>query len=497
MLIGFFCILPVFSKGQYIYFNQLTGIQGDLQSELTANIELHNNNYFIWGGGIDNGIPFHYVRRYDVYGAALQTNYLSFPTEYFYTGVTISFQWDPFSERFVVIHGSESLNGVQGRFLAFNTDLELVTDLYYDLYPPNTYFFGFLIEPDGFVVIGEQGAAMNSEGTFIAKLDFEGNVVWNEILQPEVFQHIYRNLSIVAINEGYLMAGRGNTGSTFGLLTKTETEGNTIGLFNSVDPSMPKSYGMLACKLTNGEILTLQAFGYEWMEEFGNPNVYWTKTRLRKFDPETMEFYGSMVEHFDNYEFFLGGANKCLATPDGGAVFVGTNPGYFYNYDAWLHKVDSEGNQEWFKNVNYQTCDDCENILYDIELTPDGGYIAAGYFINWDVDPRSSTWLVKVDACGDLEWQGCSPLTVPERKGQSFAVYPNPSTGRFTVETANQSRVQSYRVYDLSGRLLAQETLSAAAGSFTIDVHIPSGFYTLQVTTDGEQMEAYKIQVVR
>jgi hypothetical protein len=473
---------------QYTYFNQLTGIQGDLESEGCANVEVVSDGYVVWGGGINDGSIFYFVRKYDFDGTILDANIIEFTQEYFYTGVTISFQWDPNTERFIVIHSAETLGDVKGRLLAFNSSLDLEIDLYYDLYPPNTYFFGFLIEPDGYVVIGEQGPNINSEGTFIAKLDFEGNVLWNEILQPEVFQHIYRNSTIISIDGGYLIGGYGITSEVFGILTKTDLTGNTTDVIISTDISVPRSYGIFASKLSNGEILTGQGFGYEWVSEIGNPYLYWAKTRLRKFNSVTNEFYGPVVEYFDNYEFYMGGALKCLPTSDGGAIFVGSNPGYSSGRVSWLQKVDSNGNEEWFKPLNYDNCNNCENLLYDIELAPDGGYIAAGYFINWDVDPRSSTWLVKVDACGDLEWQGCSPLNVPERKGQSFSIYPNPSTGRFTVETANQSRAQSYRVYDLSGRLVAQEMLSAAESAFTIDVNIPSGFYTLHLTTDGGEM---------
>jgi len=63
-----------------------------------------------------------------------------------------------------------------------------------------------LIEEDGYIVIGEQGPNINSEGTFIARLDFEGNVLWNKILQPDVYQHISRNWSINAVDQGDLLA---------------------------------------------------------------------------------------------------------------------------------------------------------------------------------------------------------------------------------------------------------------------------------------------------
>jgi len=485
---------------QFTYFSQLTGIQGDEEIEQVSNIEVVNDGYVVWGGGANNQIGlFHFVRKHDFQGQLIdQTTVVYYPEDYLYSGIVNSFQYNPHTDEFVMLQGAETPTGVQGRMLAFNQNLDLVSDLYYDIYPPNTYFYGFLIEEDGYVITGEQGSDINSEGTFIAKLDFEGDVLWNEILQPEVYQQIYRNLSIIPVQEGYLLAGRGRAlFNDFGILTKVSNQGNVLDVVNSVDLTMPRSYGMLACELSNGEILSLQAFGYEWVEEFGNPHIYWTKTRLRKLNPETLEFYDPVIEHFTNYEMHWGGVNKVLPTPDGGAIFVGTNLGNYFDSDAWLMKINSDGNEEWFKNVNYQTCNDCENVLYDIELAPDGGYIAAGYFINNAVDPRSSSWLVKVDACGDLEWQGCQPLSVPERYAQSFAVYPNPSAGRFTLESTTQAKVDAYSVYDLSGRLVVQEAVNALADGLQIELDVPSGFYTLQLRLEGGRMEAYKIQMVK
>ncbi len=483
---------------QFTYFSQLTGVQGDNETEQVSNIEVVDGGYMVWGGGTNDEVGFFYfVRKYDFQGQVLdQTTLVYYPQDYLYSGIINSLQYNSYTNEFIMLQGAETPNGVQGRFLGFNVNLELVTDLYFDLYTPNTYFLGFLIEEDGYTVIGEQGPNINSEGTFIAKLDFEGNVLWNKILQPEVYQHFYRNWNIIKESDGYLIVGRGNTGSTFGLITKTTALGIVENTISSVDISMPRTYGMIGCKLANEEIMTAQGFGYEWFPEFGNPNVYWTKQRVSKLSSEDYVPTDGL-EYFTNYKYFRNGANKMLPTSDGGALILGGYYGYFFDFNSWMLKVDSNGNEEWFDEYTYQTCNDCENLLYDIELAPDGGCIAAGYFINWAEDPRSSTWLLKVDACGDLEWQGCSPLNVPERKAQRFAVYPNPSAGRFTFETSTQTRASSYVVYDLSGRVVAQENVNAAGNAYQIELNAPSGFYTLQVTTDDGKMEAYKIQVVR
>jgi hypothetical protein len=350
---------------------------------------------------------------------------------------------------------------------------------------------------DGYVVVGEQGGLPNSAGTFIMKLDFDGNVVWTEILQEEVYQHIYRNWGMVKIDGGYLIAGGGRqVGEAFSLITETDEYGVSTSEEFIVDEEMLRTYQYKAVKdLNTSEYLFGTTVAYADVEEMGNPDVFWTKIRLAKYDPETNEIYWQQDYHGD-FEFILGGVADIEPTSDGGAVVSGGRYGWFFDTYSWLMKIDAEGNEEWYREYTYETCDDCTNIFGDIESTPDGGYIMAGHFVNYAVDPRTSTWLVKVDACGDLEWQGCEPLSVPERRGQSFTVYPNPSRGQFTVETSTQSRAKSWGIFDLSGRQVAQGS-EASVQQFSVDLSLPSGFYTLQVETDTGKMEAYKIQVVK
>jgi hypothetical protein len=89
----------------------------------------------------------------------------------------------------------------------------------------------------------------------------------------------------------------------------------------SVDHAVPHSKGMSIRKLANGEYLSSQLLSYQWVADFGNPYIYWTKTRLRKINPETVEFYGPVVEHFTNNEMYNAGPYKCLPTGDGGGDF--------------------------------------------------------------------------------------------------------------------------------------------------------------------------------
>ena len=491
------------AQAQYTYFNQIEGEIGDLASETMSNIEVVDDGYITWGGGINNGVDLEYMRKFDLNGVLVDENILDLGDESFYAGIVNSMQWNPYTEQFVVLQGSIIGDGLSARLLSFDTDLELDQNMVFDTYSPNTYFYGFLIEEDGYVIYGEQGALSNSEATFIMKMDFEGNVLWNEILQVEVYQDIYRNTTIAKTENQYLIFGGGYDDEYFGLITVTDLQGNTVSEIEVVDEDALRSNYLGCTQLENGEYLFVQPIGYELVEEIGNPNVFWNKFSLSKFNPETEEIT-LVQEYFTDNECFRCGPFDLEATPDGGLVILGGRAGWFYDNYAWMMKVDADGNQEWFKEYTYESCDDCDNVLYDIELAPDGGYIAAGKFHNSDIDPRNSPWLLKVDACGDVEWQDCpiSSVGLVERNPQSFSIYPNSSAGRFTVSTDTQKRVVGVEVVDMTGISTPLDGLGSAvnvtaSSSFEINIDVPTGLYLLRLELEDGSVESYRVEVVR
>lgn len=496
-----FVVNCALTNAQFTYFNQITGESGDLSSEVCANVEVVNDGYVIWGAAIDDNILKHFIRKYNLEGEIVNENILIHQNQYVLSGIVNSFKWNPYIQKFIYIHGTNLNSGTtEGYLIEFDQNLDTVFTKRYAQYPPYTYPFIFEVEPDGYIVVGEQGGISNSNGTFIMKLDFAGNVLWSEILQPEVYQHIYRNWSIIRTDSGYLISGFGKTPDSnsepFGLLTLIDSLGQNMDATIMVDDQMPLSGAVLATRSTSGDIILAQGFGYEWMSEFGNPNVFWNSVRIFKYDLETGDT-SNLRNYFTNYEFFQGGANKLLSTPDGGVILLGGNSGYYYDYTSWMLKLDSNLNQEWFYEYTYETCDNCENILYDIELAPDGGYIAAGSFANYDIDPRNDTWLLKVDACGDVEWQGCAPVGVEEKAPKVFSVYPNPSAGRFTVETDNNKGISSWTVYNLSGQKVAEGSSISVVQSLEMNLNLPSGLYALELVQADGKRENHKIQIIK
>lgn len=80
--------------------------------------------------------------------------------------------------------------------------------------------------------------------------------------------------------------------------------------------------------------------------------------------------------------------------------------GNYGDYDAWVVKVDDEGNLEWEKNYGGSQRDQINSV----KATPDGGYIMVGETHSNDHDVTvnygySDIWVVKINAAGDIEWQ--------------------------------------------------------------------------------------------
>ncbi len=88
------------------------------------------------------------------------------------------------------------------------------------------------------------------------------------------------------------------------------------------------------------------------------------------------------------------------ATQDGGLVMAGISDSFAdENGDAWVLKVGGEGQTLW----QYTYGGDEEDALVDIQQTPDGGWIAAGWTQSFGVE-QTDMWVVRLDQEGQPLW---------------------------------------------------------------------------------------------
>ena len=205
----------------------------------------------------------------------------------------------------------------------------------------------------GYILAGYKYNSQNGSDYWIVKLNSNADIKWEKTYGGSNTDRAYNIQQ--TIDEGYIVAG----------YTKSN------------DGDISNNYG-----LTDAWILKL------------NPNgdTIWQKT------------YGG-----SNYEV----VNSIKQTTDGGYIIVGhtkSNNGNISNnqggYDAWIIKIDANGNLKWTKTFGGTNGD----IANDVQQTINGEYLIAGYTFsnNGDITNNygnADWWVIKLQANGNLSWQ--------------------------------------------------------------------------------------------
>ena len=99
---------------------------------------------------------------------------------------------------------------------------------------------------------------------------------------------------------------------------------------------------------------------------------------------------------------FQSSANQIRQTSDGGYIVVGTTYDTSNNTYAWVAKVDSNGNQQWQKQIGGSCAAFAE--ADSVQQTSDGGYVLSGGF-DYSSICKASLLVVRLDASGNVVWQ--------------------------------------------------------------------------------------------
>jgi hypothetical protein len=201
-----------------------------------------------------------------------------------------------------------------------------------------------------------------NEDVWLIKTDFSGIEQWNKTVRGGGLGNY--GYSVQQTSDDYIIAGKmwdynvinWNVG-----LIKTDSFGNTV---------WDRSFGG-TCKDWAESVQQTIDGGYILVGTTGSYGGGGFDAWLIKTDASSyMKWNKTFVGSSSDYGFSV------QQTPDGGYIFAGCTYSYGAGeYDFWLVKTDSDGNEQW--NTTFGGTD--WDIARSVQQTSDGGYIIAGY----------------------------------------------------------------------------------------------------------------------
>jgi hypothetical protein len=230
------------------------------------------------------------------------------------------------------------------------------------------------------------------------------------------------------------------------------------------------------------------AFGYSAFAYLDNSGYIFNRPRIGWLSASTMDLF---LGNFFDHPIWYGGVTDMERAPDGGFVMLGKGkvdltdtPG-----EAYLLKLDSLGNEEWYYTYVPPESDYHTESAYDLEMTPDGGMAFVGNYFSYEAE-NYVTWIVKTDACGELQFNGCAPQVGVEETANAISelkVFPNPANSHIHINwSGSADRIE---MLNALGQMIGQVNVASQSNSATFDIsmHAP-GCYVLIIRGQNEEI---------
>ena len=294
-------------------------------------------------------------------------------------------------------------------------------------------------EDGGYIAVGRttsnNGDFSGNKGqldAWIYKMDANGSKQWQKLIGGSHNDHLY---SITKSSDGnYVVVGQTNS-----------NDGDIRGL-----------HSQRAGTISDALLIKITPSG----------QVLWQKT------------LGGYSEEYMGYDI--------VATTDGGCVFAVTTDsndgdvaGNHGDSDAWVVKLDTQGEIVWQKTLGGSSSD----FVYSIIRSTDEGYVIAGWTTSNDGDVSGNhgsgdIWVVKLSADGNKLWQ----KTLGGTRGEvGFSIIENTSGNYIVVgrTSSNDGDVSGYLggMYDIwvvnlnkSGNMVWQKTLGGTGAETGLSI---------------------------
>jgi hypothetical protein len=328
------------------------------------------------------------------------------------------------------------------------------------------------------------GINMDTAGAVVARMDANGNFLWcKSYIRPKGMVHD----AVIESDDSFIITGY--------------TDSTNINMFTPLPTTFQPKLFMMKLNGT-GEV--------QWCRGYDSAPSLWYTPRSSRIVRTLDGNYAVLATlGYPQNNFFLrpllmktnidgdtlwtrsGGANDCnyyaqdlLASSDGGFVFSGFVWGDLPDNATgapYLHKTDSLG---------HFSCSEHHHPIQIMDLFPTDSSFVLTSVDGATAHPAfvSDTTFAPINV-----YDACATTAVANpMQPRKFKVYPNPNTGRFTVEFVDPLMAESYySVYDAMGRLLFQRPLPKGRETEEVDLsRFGRGTYMIRFTSpDGVQHE--------
>lgn len=336
------------------------------------------------------------------------------------------------------------------------------------------------------------GIGGDSYAMYLMKIDTSGNRLWSAFLHHSETEYFLGDQLFRLANGEVLLTGRyGESDDPDALLLKTDTEASFFEEYiwgtNNCGEGMPQAVpnDNATFSVVYQECVDQEVYQIIELHRLVNLHfmVFNPMTMLPEFDAElNIPFLEEWVKGF--------GIGDMCRTEDGGLACTLLMRDLDYGEHNYILKLNAQGEIEWLKEYFCPEGTECAiPVMQDIEPALDGGLIVTG-FVNLEPTLAQRHWLLKVDACGDVENLGCSYPYVEVRDilppKPELQLWPNPANDKITI-LAPKGGINLVTIYDLSGSLIVQQKITGHGETLAIDISaFSSGVYYVMCYSHNE-----------
>ena len=240
---------------------------------------------------------------------------------------------------------------------------------------------------DGGYIVAGYTESFGNGGTdvWVIKLDKDGNKVWDKTFGGE--KGDIANSIQQTSDGGYIVAGYtesfGNGGADAWVI-RLDKDGNKLW-----DKTFGGEKGDVANSIQQTSDGGYIVAGYT--ESFGNGGADAWVIKLDKDGNKVWDkTFGGLADDV---------ASSILQITDGGFIIAGYMVFPFLGMDVWVIRLDKDGNMVWNKTFGGTKADNARSI----QQTKDGGFVVAGFSESFGKGTLDA-WVIKLDKDGNKEW---------------------------------------------------------------------------------------------